>query len=90
MEFLFEHTRLMDIRRWKKLDYMYGGTNPDILRGIWVDIYGNSKLNKSLLVPSNVGKLQVEDANGNIVTYNGNNAADMVGYYVPKIGRAHV
>ena len=84
MEFVFEHTRLNDIRRWKKLDNMYGGTNPDILRGIWVDIPGDADLAGSLLVASNVGKLQIEDANGNVITYNGSNGADMVGYYIPS------
>lgn len=83
MEFVFEHTRLMDLRRWKKLDYMYGLKNPDILRGIWVNIPGDANLSKALLVSSKVGKLKVEDANGNIITYDGNNGAEMIGYYLP-------
>ena len=38
MEFAFEYGRLQDLRRWKKLEYMDGDLNPDILRGTWVTL----------------------------------------------------
>lgn len=81
MEFIFEHTRLLDLRRWKKLHYMDGATNPDILRGIWVDFPNEFPI---WLDEAKVGKLQVEKADGTIVTYDGNNDADMVGFYIPE------
>jgi len=33
MEFVFEHTRLMDIKRWNKISYMKN-TDPDNLLGL--------------------------------------------------------
>ena len=38
MEFVFENTRLLDLKRWKKLNYMDFSTNPDYFLGPWVDI----------------------------------------------------
>lgn len=81
MEFVFEHTRLLDIKRWKKIEYMDAATNPDLLRGPWVDFPNEFA---EWLVEAKEGKLQVEHANGTVVTYDGTNAADMVGYYVPE------
>jgi hypothetical protein len=81
MEFVYEHTRLLDIKRWKKIDYMNGKTNPDIMRGIWVDFPNEFS---EWLVPEKSGLLQVEHADGTIVTYDGTNDADMVGYYIPE------
>ncbi len=78
MEFVFEHTRLNDLRRWKKLHYM-DFQNPDYAAGPWIDV--NKDL-KTQLTASFVGRLRVMKEDGTIVTYNGNNAADMVGYYV--------
>ncbi len=85
MEFVFEHTRLQDIRRWKKIDYMNAATNTDILRGPWVDFPAEKAANRiNLLTPNKVNILKVEKADGTIVTYNGSNAAEMVGYYIPE------
>lgn len=81
MEFVFEHTRLLDIKRWKKIEYMDANINPDILRGPWINFETEFP---SFLVAAKVGKLQVEDANGLVITYDGANAADMVGYYIPE------
>ena len=81
MEFVFEHTRLMDIKRWKKIEYMDGNTNPDILLGPWIDFPTEFP---SFLVASRVDKLEVKKADGTVVTYDGSNAADMVGFYVPE------
>lgn len=81
MEFVFEHSRLLDIKRWKKIQYMDGSVNPDILLGIWVDM---KKEIPSLLVAAKVNKLKVKKGDGTIVTYSGTNAADMVGFYIPE------
>lgn len=81
MEFVFEHTRLLDLKRWKKIEYMDGATNPDILLGPWIDFPVQFS---TFLVPSNVGKLKVQKADNSIVTYDGTNGADMVGYYIPE------
>jgi starch-binding outer membrane protein, SusD/RagB family len=81
MEFVFEHTRLLDIKRWKKIEYMDGNVNPDILLGPWVNFQTEFP---AFLIASKVGKLQVQKADGTIVTYNGSNAADMVGFYKPE------
>lgn len=81
MEFVFEHSRLLDIKRWKKIQYMNGATNPDILLGIWVDV---KKEIPSLLIAAKVNKLKVKKADGTIVTYSGTNGADMVGFYLPE------
>jgi hypothetical protein len=84
MEFVFEHTRLLDIKRWKKIDYMSGTKNPDLLRGLWINFQQELP---TWLIPSKVNVLQVQKADGTIVTYNGSNGADMVGYYIPQTVR---
>ncbi len=81
MEFVFEHTRLMDIRRWKKIHYMNGTANPDNLLGLWVNFTTEYP---EWLVKSKESKLKVKKADGTVVTYNGTNGADMVGYYIPE------
>jgi hypothetical protein len=81
MEFVYEHTRLLDLKRWKKLEYMDAATNPDLLRGPWISFPTQFT---AYLVPAKVNVLKVEKADGTIVTYNGTNAADMVGYYIPE------
>jgi hypothetical protein len=85
MEFVFEHTRLLDIKRWKKIEYMNGATNPDILLGPWVD-FPAEKAAKTIdfLVAAKKNILKVKKADGTVVTYNGTNDADMVGYYIPE------
>jgi hypothetical protein len=81
MEFVFEHSRLLDIKRWGKLQYMNCTTHPDNLKGIWVNIPQEVP---AYLVKAKIGKLQVAKADGTIVTYNGTNASSMVGYYIPE------
>jgi len=81
MEFVFEHTRLLDIKRWKKINYMDVSTNPDIHLGLWINF--QTEYNQ-WLIPAKVNKLKVQKADGTVVTYNGNNAAEMVGYYIPE------
>jgi hypothetical protein len=85
MEFAFEHTRLMDIKRWKKIEYMNAATNPDILLGPWVDFPAEKAAkNFDWLIASKVNILKVQKADGTVVTYNGSNGANMVGFYVPE------
>lgn len=81
MEFVYEHSRLLDIKRWNKIDYMRGADNPDILLGLWIDFQTEFI---DWLVPEKEGTLKVKKENGMVVTYDGTNAADMVGYYVPE------
>lgn len=81
MEFVYEHTRLLDIKRWKKINYMSGSSNPDILLGPWVDFQNEFA---EWLVPAKVGKLKVKKADGTIVTYTGSNKSEMVGFYIPE------
>lgn len=81
MEFVFEHSRLLDLKRWKKIEYMDGAVNPDLLLGLWIDFPAEYT---EWLVPAKVGKLKVQKADGTVVTYDGTNAADMVGYYIPE------
>ena len=81
MEFVFEHSRLLDIKRWKKIEYMNGAVNPDILLGLWIDFQTEFP---EWLIAAKVNKLKVQKADGTIVTYSGSNGADMVGYYIPE------
>lgn len=81
MEFVYEHTRLKDIKRWNKVEYMDGNLNTDLLLGPWVDFPAEFP---AWLVAAKVDKLQVEKEDGTVVTYNGSNDADMVGYYIPE------
>jgi hypothetical protein len=80
MEFVFETSRLLDIKRWKKINYM-ANTDPDNMLGLWTNFQTEFP---EWLVPAKVNKLQVKKADGTIVTYNGTNAANMVGYYIPE------
>jgi hypothetical protein len=79
MEFVFENTRLLDLKRWKKLNYMDFSTNPDYLLGPWVNMQTEIP---SLLTTATKGKMKVKKADGTIVTWDGTNAAAMVGYYM--------
>lgn len=85
MELAFEHSRLLDIKRWKKLHYMDNNLYPDTMLGPWVDM---QKSVPSYLAPdSKTGKFtnwKVKKADGTIVTYDGTNADAMVGYFIPR------
>lgn len=80
MEFVFEHTRLLDIKRWKKIDYMRN-TDPDNLLGLWINFQVEFP---EWLTTAKINKLKVKKEDGTIVTYNGTNGAEMVGYYIPE------
>ena len=79
MEFVFEFARLNDLRRWKKLNYMDFSKNADYFSGIWVNLKTQAP---DLLEENYIGITKVRKENGTIVTYNGKNDADMVGFYV--------
>ena len=81
MEFVYEHTRLLDIKRWKKIDYMNTAANKDLKRGLWINFATELP---AWLASAKEGILKVEDAAGNIITYDGTNGAAMVGYYIPE------
>jgi len=86
MEFVFEQFRLGDIKRWKKLTYM-NFNKPEYLLGPWIDLPAElpSALTAAAATAKNV-KVMKADANGNpngtIVTYDGTNAASMVGFWM--------
>lgn len=89
MEFLFEHTRLHDIKRWAKIQYMDNTKNVDTQCGPWVNF---GKEVPDFLLPdpktgkyAKAGLLKVRKEDGTVVTFDGTNGAEMVGYYVlPK------
>ena len=81
MEFAFEFSRIIDLRRWKKLEYMDTDKNEDLLIGTWVNF--NDEV-KSELKDQNKGKLRVMAKDGSFTTYDGTNAAKMNGISVSK------
>lgn len=77
MEMTFEYSRLEDLKRWKKLEYMDTEANIDLLAGGWVDF--PTQLPGEIKAGVSVMKL-----NGQIEVYNPDNietAAKMVGFY---------
>ena len=93
LEMVFEHSRILDLRRWHKLDYMDNNAHPETMCGPWVDFAnGNVKgagaagaedANSPLSTLLKEKSTQVMKADGTIVTYDGTNAAEMVGFYRP-------
>lgn len=83
MEFVYEHTRLLDIKRWKKIDYMDNAKYPDTMYGPWVNFSAEVP---AYLSKAYEGNLIVRKADGTLVTYNGTNGSQMVGFY--KIRKA--
>jgi starch-binding outer membrane protein, SusD/RagB family len=79
MEFAFEHSRLLDLKRWKKIGYMDFSTNPDYLLGPWVNVKAEIP---HFLTKANINRIKVKKADGTVVTYTGTNDADLVGYWV--------
>lgn len=74
MEFAMEHSRLLDLKRWKKLEYMDETVNPDIMLGTWVD---GDALGTNIFPP----EASVVDWNGNRTVFDGNNGASLHGFY---------
>ena len=79
MEFVFEHTRLLDLKRWKKLSNMNYSTNPDYFLGPWVNVQTEIP---SYLTTANINKIRVKKEDGTIVTWNGSNASSMIGFWM--------
>ena len=79
MEFVYEHTRLLDLKRWKKLSNMNFSTNPDYLLGPWVNVQAEVP---SYISAAYVGKARVKKLDGTIVTYDGTNASALVGFWM--------
>ncbi len=79
MEFVYEHSRLLDIKRWKKLNYMDFDKYPDGYKGLWINFEQELP---SALVAGNKDKLKVQKADGQVITYKGDNGKDMVGWYM--------
>ncbi|NLI36664.1 MAG: RagB/SusD family nutrient uptake outer membrane protein [Bacteroidales bacterium] len=86
MEFAFEYSRIIDLRRWKKLQYMDTDANKDLLVGTWVNFQSEVP---DQLKAANIGKIRVIDANGNAIVYNGSNGSKMNGFFCPaeNVGR---
>ena len=53
VEMCFEGLRYSDLKRWKKLDYMYNGANPDIKYGAYISYEDYPKVNKAEVVIEN-------------------------------------
>lgn len=85
LEFFMEQHRTSDIRRWGKLALMQGSTNPDVLVGGWIDMNATEglKVGFNLLTAGTKGSSRVMKADGTVVTWDGTNAADMVGFRIP-------
>lgn len=81
MEFAFEQGRIIDLRRWHKLNYMDTTENPDILFGAYVDISRSGKNSMLGDMKNYVGKLRVQKANGDFVVYDGNNKRQVKGWF---------
>ncbi|MDR3350088.1 MAG: RagB/SusD family nutrient uptake outer membrane protein [Prevotellaceae bacterium] len=77
MELYYEHSRLVDLRRWHKLDYMNDQQNPDLTRGIWVDLV--TEIGADNLTANAVG---VITESGERIIYNKNNGDKTIGYFV--------
>jgi len=84
MEFVFEYSRLLDLKRWKKLNYMDYSKNPDYFLGPWVDIPAEipSAIRNANGTAVNKGNVKVKKADGTVVTWDGSNDAAMVGYWI--------
>lgn len=80
MELFHEGNRIKDIRRWKKLDYMNYDTNPDKYLGPWI----NFPVEYPDYLKDMINVLKVKKADGTIVTYDGTNTDEIVGYYVVR------
>ena len=87
MEFLHEGSRIKDLLRWYKLDYMDYDTDPDKYLGPWVNFPVEAGSDESVpevnrrFLETRLNILQVQHADGTIVKYNGSNADQMVGFY---------
>lgn len=79
MELFYERSRLLDLKRWKKLHYMDFSRDADYLLGPWVNV--NAEI-PTYLTTATINRVKVKKADGTIVTWNGSNRNDMVGFWV--------
>jgi len=80
MEFALEYpSRLTDLKRWKKLEYMDGDENPDILRGTWVKLNEVRNLTDGW-EDALSGIIGVVDMDGNETVFDGSDTK-MEGFY---------
>ncbi|HEY1009141.1 MAG TPA: RagB/SusD family nutrient uptake outer membrane protein, partial [Daejeonella sp.] len=79
MEFVFEFSRLHDLKRWKKIRYMDYSTNKDYFLGPWVNLKTEAP---ALLTTAYKNRSKVQKADGTVVTFDGTNADAMVGFWV--------
>jgi len=81
MEFAFEPGRIIDLRRWHKLNYMDTDARANgLLHGTYVDLSSGQGLLAGKL-KDYVGKLRVRTAAGTYVTYDGTNASAIKGWF---------
>ena len=81
MEFAFEPGRIIDLRRWHKLNYMDTDARANgLLPGTYVDLSSGQGLLAGKL-KDYVGKLRVRTAAGTYVTYDGTNASAIKGWF---------
>lgn len=78
MEFIFENARLIDLKRWYKLEYMDTDNNPELLTGAWVDFPTEQS---DYLTSANAQGFSVTKADGSMIVYNGTNNAEMAGFF---------
>lgn len=78
MEFAFELSRMADLRRWSKIEYIDTDSNLDLLSGGWVSFSTDLP---SELKAANVGLITVVGLNGTRTTYNGTNGTEMTGFF---------
>lgn len=79
MEFVFEGFRLLDLKRWNKIQYMDFSTNSDYFLGPWVNLQAELP---TALTSGTINKVKVKKLDGTIITWNGSNQAAMVGFYM--------
>ena len=79
MEFLQEGFRLLDLKRWKKIQNMDFSTNADYFLGPWVNLPVELP---TALSSGTIGKVKVKKSDGTEVTWDGTNQSDMVGYWI--------
>ncbi|MDY9919327.1 MAG: RagB/SusD family nutrient uptake outer membrane protein [Proteiniphilum sp.] len=78
MEFIFEDGRLIDLKRWYKLEYMDTDSDPELLTGAWVNFPAEAN---DYLASAKPEAFSVTKADGSVIVYNGTNGAQMVGFY---------
>ena len=78
LEFTFEYSRLNDLRRWHKLEYMDNDLNPDLISGCWVNFPTQLP---SELKPDHINFLGTVKLDGTYTIYNGSNGSSMIGFY---------